>query len=265
LVAVLCAWLLLHALTLSWLEQGRSQQDLYDDLRQQLAAQTAPTGAEIEVGAPVALLSIPTLGLEQVVVEGTASGDLQAGPGHRRNTVLPGQAGVSIVYGRTTTYGAPFRSIGMLRAGDGVRVTTAQGEFVFRVDGVRRDGDPLPAPLPSDGARLTLVTADRSGALGALVPDQAIYVDATLQGDAVGAPPGRPGAIPEAEEALHGDTGVLPLLALSLQVLVLVAVVLVLLRPRVPTRLLWTLGAPVVVAALWWATDLATQLLPNLG
>ena len=141
-VASLCGWFLLQVLVLSGLEESRAQNVLYSQLREELAAQTAPTGGAIDPGSPVAVLDVPTLGLQQVVVEGTASGDLQAGPGHRRDTVLPGQAGVSIVYGRAATYGGPFRSVMTLRPGDGIRVTTGQGEFVYRVDGVRRAGDP---------------------------------------------------------------------------------------------------------------------------
>ena len=67
------------------------------------------SGRPSPVGEPVALLSIPRLGISQVVVEGTASGDTLAGPGHLRDTVLPGQVGTSVVYGRAATYGAPVR------------------------------------------------------------------------------------------------------------------------------------------------------------
>lgn len=263
-VAAICGWALLQVLVLGGLQQARAQQVLYDELREQLAAQTAPTGSAIDPGAPVALLSIPTLGLEQVVVEGTASGDLLAGPGHRRDTALPGQVGVSTIYGRATTYGGPFRQITMLQAGDGIEVTTAQGEFVYRVDGVRRAGDPTPtAPGPGQ-ARLTLVTAEGQGALAVLTPDTTVYVDATLYGEPVAGPAGRPAAVPEAEQALAGDTSVLPVLALALQGLLLAIAAVVVLRRRLPGRVLWVLAAPVLAALAWVATDSAVQLLPNL-
>lgn len=263
-VAALCGWFLVQVLGFGGLEQARAQHVLYAELREQLAAQTAPTGGAIEPGAPVAILSIPTLGREQVVVEGTAAGDLLSGPGHRRDTVLPGQSGVSLVYGRALSYGGPFRSITTLRPGDGIQVTTGQGEFVYRVDGVRRGGDPMPAAVKAGGSRLTLVTAEGHGILSAVTPASAVYVDATLQGEAVVGPAGRPAAVPEAEKALKIDLSVLPMLALSLQALLLAAVGVVVLRRRLPMRVLWVLAAPVLIALAWWTTDVVVQLLPNL-
>lgn len=263
-LALLAGWFGLQVVAFGGLSEVRAQQVLHADLREQLAAQTAPTGGVVDPGVPVALLSIPTLGLQQVVVEGTSSGDLMSGPGHRRDTVLPGQAGVSIVYGRAVAYGAPFRAVPDLREGDGITVTTAQGEFVYRVDRVRREGDPLP-PAPADGGgRLTLVTAEGVGALAAISPTTTVYVDATLVGDAATGPAGRPAAVPESEKAFGRDGSVLPVLALRLQALLLAVCGAVVLRRRLPARATWVIAAPVLVALTWLVTDAAVQLLPNL-
>lgn len=262
-LAALAAWTALQLLVLGALSENRAQQNLYADLRQTLARQTAPLGGEIEAGAPVALLEIPTLGVEDVVVEGTASGDLQAGPGHRRDTVLPGQAGISILYGKALTYGAPFRSVPSLRPGDGIQVTTAQGEYTYRVDGVRREGDPTLGALGDGEARLTLVTMEGTGALAAVSPTRTVYVDATLVGEAATGP-ARVAAIPAAEKALAVDPGVLPMLALVLQVLLLVVAATAWVRPRLPGRALWLIAVPPLVALAWLSVDSAAQLLPNL-
>ena len=264
LLALLAGWVLLQLVVVGGLAQARSQQVLHADLREQLAAQTAPLGGAIEPGVPVALLSIPTLGLRQVVVEGTASGDTMAGPGHRRDTVLPGQHGIAIVYGRSTAYGAPFRTITLLREGDGIRVTTAQGEFTYRVDGVRREGDPSPAALADGAGRLTLVTAEGDGPLSAIMPSRTVYVDATLSGEgATGA--GHLAAIPATEKALAGDTGVVPFLALSLAcLLAAVAATTTAVVRGVPSRAVWVIAVPVLVALAWASTDQALQLMPNL-
>ena len=104
-VAIVCLWVAVQLLFLSSVSQDRSQDLLYDDFRHQLGGATAPVGPIVPVGDPVALLSIPSIGLEQVVVEGTASGDLLVGPGHRRDTPLPG----------------PGRQLGGLRPRDDVR------------------------------------------------------------------------------------------------------------------------------------------------
>ncbi|NUU16552.1 class E sortase [Cellulomonas humilata] len=264
LVAALAGWALLQLFVLGGLSQTRAQQVLHAELRQQLAAETAPTGGSITPGDPVALLVIPTLGVRQVVVEGTASGDLTAGPGHRRDTALPGQAGVSLVYGRSAAYGAPFRSVALLRAGDGLQVTTGQGEFVYRVDGVRRAGDPLPAALDAGAARITLVTSEGDGPLASITPVRTVYVDAMLVGEAATGPGGRPAGVPDAEKALAADRSVLPQLALCLQGLLLaVAATAVALR-RLPGRAVWPVAAGIVVALAWASTDAAAQLLPNL-
>ena len=264
LLALLAGWMLLQLVVVGGLAHARSQHVLQADLRGQLAAQTAPLGGAIEPGAPVALLSIPTLGLRQVVVEGTASGDMMAGPGHRRDTVLPGQEGIAIVYGRSTAYGAPFRAITLLREGDGIQVTTAQGEFTYRVDGVRREGDLSPAPLAEGAGRLTLVTAEGDGPLAAIMPSRTVYIDATLSGDAAtGA--GHVAAIPATEKALAGDTGVVPFLALCLAcLLAAVAATTTAVVRGVPSRAVWVIAVPVLVAFAWASTDQALQLLPNL-
>ncbi len=263
-LAGLCVWALLQLFVLGGVSQARSQDGLRDELRLALSAQTAPLGGEITPGTPVALLEIPTIGLEQVVVEGTAPADTLAGPGHVRSSPLPGQPGVSQVLGRSGTYGAPFRTLATLRAGDGVRVTTGQGVFVYRVDRVRRAGDPLPVPLAAGTSRLTLVTAEADGVLGALRPTGTVFVDATLQGEAVGAPPGRPAAVPAAEKPMAVDTGVLPVLVLAVQGLLAAAVVIGLARRYVPPRVVWVLGVPVLLVVLWVSSELAFRLLPNV-
>ncbi len=88
-VCLVAGWMVAQLLYLGGIAQDRAQDELYQQLRADLAAGTAPIGPVTEVGTPVATISIPHIGVEQVVVEGTASGDLLVGPGHLRNTVLP--------------------------------------------------------------------------------------------------------------------------------------------------------------------------------
>lgn len=264
-LGVLCLWTMLQFLALGGLQQARAQNVLHAELREQLAGETAPLGGAIEPGVPVALLEIPTLGLRQVVVEGTSATDLRSGPGHLRSTVLPGQEGRSMVYGRVLGFGGPFRSIATLREGDGITVTTGQGEFVYRVDGVRRQGDPLPAPPTSGEGQLVLVTAEGSGPLAGLAPSSTVLVDATLVDDAVGAPAGRPGTVPPEEKAMNGDAAAaLPPLVLGLQGVLVMVVVIVWARRRFPGPATWVLLVPPLLAAVWFSSDAALRLLPNL-
>lgn len=97
-------------------------------LAQELAAGVAPGE-----GQPVALLQIPKLDLEKIVVEGTGEDDLRLGPGHYGGTPLPGQSGNAAIAGHRTTYGAPFYNLDKLTQGDEVVATTLQGQFVYRV------------------------------------------------------------------------------------------------------------------------------------
>lgn len=101
-------------------------------LVQKLAAGDAP--AE---GSPVALLQIPKIGLDTVVVQGTATDDLHKGPGHYEGTPMPGQAGNVGIAGHRTTFGAPFYDLNELTAGDSIILTTLQGKFTYSVVGSR--------------------------------------------------------------------------------------------------------------------------------
>jgi sortase A len=234
-------------------------------MRERLALQTAPLGGDIAPGDPVALLTAPSLGLADVViVEGTASGDLMSGPGHRRDTVLPGQSGVSVLLGRASLFGGPFSQLARARSGNAVTVTTGQGVFTYTVLGVRRPGDPLPAQLTGNQGRLTLVSAAGDGRFGALTPNSTIYVDALLKGDGQPTAPGRPGAVPQAERAMQGDPSALLPLALALPLLVGALVFTVIAFRRWGGWQTWVVGVPLVLLGLWMVSQAAVQLLPNL-
>lgn len=262
-LAMVSLWLLLQLLYLGSLSHERDQELLYGDFRAQLAEMTAPLGPVVEPGEPVALLRAPAIGLEEVVVEGTASGDTLAGPGHRRDTVLPGQVGTSVVYGRAATYGAPFADLTALVEGATITAVTGQGEQDFTVIAVRRDGDSLPEPAEAGAARLTLVTGEGSGRLASLRPSDTVYVDAEAR-KGFPAPSGRPSALPTAEESMAIDTSALPLLVLHLGLLLGAVVTVVLARQRWSAGLVWVVAAPVVLVVAWSTTDVAMRLLPNL-
>lgn len=268
-ICILCAWMLLQVLVLGGFSEQRSQHLLYTEFRSQLAQAIAPTGEldydgnPLKAGSPVALLNIPRLGLNQVVVDGTAPGDLMNGPGHERDTPMPGQVGVSVVDGRSTTYGAPFANIDQLVAGDRITVTNASGVVTYTVEDVRRANDKIPA-LPTGGAvgRLTLVTAAGNGFLSALRPSDAIYVDAiTTKATAAGAVGG---ILPDSEKVMARDTSQLPILVLLLLGLAALVLAVSVARRHVRAILVWTCAVPVAIALSWGITDQVMRLLPNL-
>ena len=263
--ALLALWIVLYAMVLSSVQESGSQKQLFAQLREELALGTAPLGGQIEAGSPVAVLRAPEVGIDRaVVVEGTSAGVMRAGPGHRRDTPLPGQPGVSVIYGRSITYGGRFDAITSFAPGDEITVVTGQGTFAYRVDAVRRTGQPLPPPLATDASRLTLVTAESSGWKRGWTVESTVYVDSTLVGKVQPAPAGRPVAVPANEQPMARDTSALFPLVLWLQALVLVVIATVWARLRWGPWQTWVVAVPLVVALLWGATNSAFALLPNL-
>jgi sortase A len=107
------------------------------ELGERPAALAARTRARTRPGRPLARIRLPTLGREYVVVEGTSTSDLRAGPGHFPGTPLPGQRGTVAVAGHRTTYGAPFRTLDRLVRGAPVELEMPYGRFVYEVEGLR--------------------------------------------------------------------------------------------------------------------------------
>lgn len=264
-VGLLAAWMLLFAFVFSAVQESRSQKLAHDKLREQLADATAPLGGFIKPGRPVALIDAPEVGLDEViVVEGTEGLAMQEGPGHLPTSVLPGQAGVSVIYGRSVTFGAPFASLPSLVAGQQLRVVTGQGEFVYVVDGVRRPGDPLlPVPAATTG-RLVLVTSQGQGWRAGWAPSEPVFVDATLVGQAQPTLPGRPTSVPPAQKPMGRDqVSLLPLL-LWTQLFLVASATLVWTWYRWGRWQTWLVGLPVLLAVLWGLGENALALLPNL-
>lgn len=233
----------------SGVRHERDQSTLYKTLRGDLRHATVPVHQPIAPGAPVALLQVPRLGLTEVVVEGTAAAQLALGPGHRRDTPLPGQLGVAVLAAHRSSYGGPFRHIDTLRAGDPIDVTTGQGSFRFTVDAVERTGQPQQV-LAASTARLLLVT-------------RGVEVAATLLRypvAGIGAAP----AIDAAEVPGHRDDAALVGLLLWSQVLLAVGVGAAVAWLRTPHAVIWLVGTPVALLALLHVyADAAASLLPN--
>jgi sortase A len=84
-------------------------------------------------GQAVAVLKLPRLSVEKLVVEGVSVEDLKKAPGHYPGTPLPGQPGNAAIAGHRTTYGAPFNELDKMQPGDPVIVSTKQGTFEYAV------------------------------------------------------------------------------------------------------------------------------------
>jgi LPXTG-site transpeptidase (sortase) family protein len=266
-ISILSLSLLAQLAILGGLAHDRDQDKAFRELRNSLANSIAPVGPTDEAGhvleadTPVAILEIPALGVSEVVLEGTTSTVLMSGPGHRRDTPLPGQSGTSVVFGRRGAYGAPFERVRELRPKDEIVVTTGQGRHTFSVLSVRRAGDPLPPALTKGAGRITLVTADGP----AFKPSGVLRVDADLTSQAQPTPAQIPArALPENEAAMAGDTSELIPLMLWGLLLVTAALGTVWVRHRVGRWQAWVIGVPVLVVLGGAAIDSVAALLPNL-
>jgi LPXTG-site transpeptidase (sortase) family protein len=266
--ATLVVGLALHLFVLSNLAEHRSQSVLFNKFRGELTFGTAPigqvdaNGALLKLGAPVAILSIPSLGVKDTVVEGTTGRALLAGPGHRRDTPLPGQQGVSVLYGRQASYGGPFAKISHLKAGDEIVTTTGQGKAAYRVTDVRYAGDKAPALASPTAGALTLVTAHGTP----LIAGAVIRVDAKLVGTAFPTPQPvlRPGTLQPSEDALASDPSGWLMLFLWGEAALVVAVGVVIALRRWGRWHTWIVGVPLAILV---GVEIAKQIvvvLPNL-
>ncbi|MEU9085681.1 class E sortase [Streptomyces sp. NPDC048357] len=244
---------------LGHLRHERDRSVGYAQLRDELANATAPVGPT-EAGRPVALLAIPQIGVREVVREATTAEVLASGPGHRRDTVLPGQPGTSTLMGRQAGYGGPFGDIGDLERGETFTVTTGQGEHEYKVLGVRRAGDPQPAGPKGDAALLTLMTADGTP----YMPGGVLQVDAELVSPAQQSGGRTPGRLPADEAPMAGQSSAWVPLILWGQALLLAAAALAWARVRWGRAHTWLVGFPVLAALGLVVSDQAALLLPNL-
>ena len=126
----------------SALQAERQQDVMYQRLRADLKAMTVPFAGASRRGRRSGVLTIPAIDLEQVVVAGSSAEQTRTGPGLKTDSVLPGQAGLSVLVGHRSTLGAAFADLDELAPGDVIEVTTGQGRFVYDVDLVRTSDAP---------------------------------------------------------------------------------------------------------------------------
>lgn len=268
LVAVLLLGFIANLMVLGQLQHQIAQQNLENTFIAQLAEGTAPVseGTVDDVllsdGAPVALIEIPEIGLREVIVEGTDAATTKAGPGHQRDTVLPGQKGVSIIQGRQAAYGGPFSRLQELVPGQRFTVVTGQGEHTYEVIGLRYAGDAAPPPPRAGESRLILATA--RGA--AYMPTGVARIDARLVSEAQPSGTRQTTAVslPPQDRPLATDTSTVWALVFAAQLLLIIEGAAVWSFVRVGARKTWVVFAPLTLLAGVYVADQAANLLPNL-
>lgn len=120
------------------------------------AGATARRPTVVQVGAPVAALSIPRVRLSAVVLHGSDARTLRRGPGHLEHTALPGEPGNVVIAGHRDTFFRPLRGV---EIGDDVFVDAPDGRVHYRVTSVHvvppREVSVL---RPTEQETLTLIT-----------------------------------------------------------------------------------------------------------
>lgn len=115
----------------------------------------AVSGREIRRGSPVARLLIPSIDLDEIVMEGVGPVELNGGPGHFPGSVLPGASGNSILSAHRDRH---FRRVGELSVGSRIRTETREETVEWVVTERRVVSKDTPALFEESEATLTLTT-----------------------------------------------------------------------------------------------------------
>ena len=203
----------------SGLVEQRSQSALLSQLQQRMQVTTFDAATTPVASGAIGMIQIPSLGVSQVVVQGSTTGDLQQGPGHLEGTPLPGEFGNAVIVGHRRLYGAPFSGLPGLHPGDPIVAITGQGRFVYHVQKVVviRPGQ-SDVVSPALDSRLSLVTS------GSLSSGDRVAVIAKLEGNPVGLPHRAPVAVPSDELGITGNVSGLLMAVLWGQVLAIALV-----------------------------------------
>lgn len=139
---------------------GREQKALASQMRQSWSLSSVQDQAP-DLGTGIAVIKIPKIGVNAVVVEGVQLEDLKKGPGHYPGTALPGQLGNVAIAGHRTTYGAPFFRLDELAVGDEITLIDAAGTYKYLVS-ENKVVSPSRVDViePTSDARLTLTTCN---------------------------------------------------------------------------------------------------------
>jgi sortase A len=111
-----------------------SPQEIADYERERIEAAANRLHGKLRMGRALGRIKIPRIDLNAVFVQGTRWGpDLSQGPGHYPQTSLPGVGRTMAIAAHRTTFGAWFRHIDSLKAGDRVSLRLPYATFYYRV------------------------------------------------------------------------------------------------------------------------------------
>jgi sortase A len=111
--------------------------------------------ARVARGAPIGRLIIPSIGVDEVVVEGVSDEQLNAGPGHLPESAFPGEAGNAVISAHRDRH---FHGLDRIAVGDTIVTETFSGRTAWVVVGRRIVERGEPALFATSDPTLTLTT-----------------------------------------------------------------------------------------------------------
>lgn len=98
--------------------------------------------AKVHLGSAIGRIDIPKIGSDFVLIDGTGTSELEAGPGlyskHAYPGVsFPGVPGTTAIAGHRTTFLEPFKHIAELRRGEHIYITMPYARFTYTILGER--------------------------------------------------------------------------------------------------------------------------------
>ena len=135
--------------------EARQAQSAVAAARERVANSVAFASRTVALGAPVARLRIPRIGLDEIVVEGVGDDELNAGPGHLPGSALPGMRGNAVISAHRDRH---FSHLDALQLGDTIRTETEQSNGIWVIVGRRVIDRDAPALFQSNEPVLTLTT-----------------------------------------------------------------------------------------------------------
>lgn len=140
----------------AFIEAGR---DYLPAMQQEWASETRTSGmaaVSTHKGSYIGVLQITSIGMKVNIFEGTEKNALSRGAGHYSRSVMPGESDNSVIAGHRDTV---FASLGKIKKGASMVITTRTGTFTYVVTGTRIvDKDDHTVIVPTESATVTLST-----------------------------------------------------------------------------------------------------------
>lgn len=137
-------------------EMYHTQRQLQAQWEKQAQAAISPGLPKVSAEQMLTRVSIPKIGLDAIVVEGTTHKQLSIGPAHIKDTAMPGETGNAVITGHRDTF---FRHIYELQKGDFIYVRRNGEVFKYEVTGKKIvKPEDVSVLKQTENAQLTLIT-----------------------------------------------------------------------------------------------------------